>query len=139
MAIPVNLYDDPPPEEDPLEQLFGGFDNTPDHSHVQPGHTEEPPAGAPRPVGGKGPSRDDRRSTSVLDRVFYYGLRTLLVFFLVAAALLLGYASKKGMCRYTEHDSVGITILKNLANSCTLGVLGLVMSLKKRKDCVGRA
>ncbi len=63
------------------------------------------------------------------------GLFMILGIFLLI--LLVGYASWKGMCRFTEGDNFFIFWLKWFANALTSGILGVVMFFVKKKDCSG--
>lgn len=62
----------------------------------------------------------------------------ILIFFLVIIGLILftlyNIASGKGMCKWTAGDGLGMYFVKQLGNSFTFGILGVIMFFTT-EDC----
>lgn len=69
------------------------------------------------------------------DKICFKYTNAVFISIIVLVIFVLSAISRKGMCRFTEGDNLFITILKNVANTITIGGLGFVMYFVKPKDC----
>jgi len=61
----------------------------------------------------------------------YFALGVLLI---VCILSYIGYMIMKGMCYNTRKDGVILTLLKNLLNSITLGIYGIIGFFQMKKE-----